>query len=350
MAHQFDSGFFVREPAWHGLGEVLDDYPADWAEARSKAGLLWEPDEEPVYRVAKITAEEAAEQYGERALPTNRSDRWMVPVLDHKLITRNDTGAGLAIVRKGYELIHHFTMGDLLDEVAQEAGASFQFETAGSLQGGRKVWALARLDEPYTVPGDESRTYPYFAIQNAHDGEGACRIIPTQVRIVCMNTWQLASDLANFEVVIRHAGNVGERVEEAKRTIRATREAAAAYLDTMTELSKLNYNDSVLRTFLEHFIPTPEGATDRLIELRDERRGLCRAMLNQSPTLADLPDTAYKLVQLVGEYTDHLRDLPEDETKRRDIYLRRTMFKAGPGSQIKQNVIDLAREVCTVGA
>jgi hypothetical protein len=27
MAHQFETGFFVREPAWHKLGTVLQEYP-----------------------------------------------------------------------------------------------------------------------------------------------------------------------------------------------------------------------------------------------------------------------------------------------------------------------------------
>lgn len=350
MAHQFDSGFTVRIPAWHGLGVTLDEHPKSWAEAREHAGLLWEPAEDLIYRRVTVdpTDAEVNEMLAAQGGIALGGGVWMVALVDHKLVTRDDTGAELAVHRTEFPIINHATMGDLLDAVAG-AESTFQFETAGSLQGGRKVWALARLDEPYQVPGDPSVTYPYFALQNAHDGQGACRIIPTQVRIVCMNTWQLASEQATHEVVIRHIGNVDERVEQAKHAMAETRQAAIDYADTMTHLAGLNYDDAMLSAFLERFVPTPIGGTDRLIEDRQLKRAVMRRMLTESPTLADLPDTAYKLVQLAGEYTDHLRKLPEDEAERKDVYLRRVMFKAGPGHQIKAGVVDLARELCTVG-
>lgn len=350
MAHQFDTGFTVRTPAWHGLGNVLADYPEDWASAREAAGLLWEPAEEPIYR--KVRGVFAADDVLPAGAFRVRGGAVMVPMTDHKLIKRDDTGAALSVQRTEYPLIHHVSMGDVLDSVAAEAGTAFRFETAGSLQGGRKVWALARLDEPYQVPGDDSATYPYFAMQNAHDGQGACRIIPTQVRIVCANTWRAAdadADHHGFEVVIRHAGNVAERIEEAKTTLSRARAAAAAHKATMTDLTGYRYDDAVLAAFLEVIFPTPEGGTERLIEDRAAKRTLCRRMLTESPTLAPLPNTAYKLAQLVGEYTDHLRKLPADPTRRADVYLRRTMFHEGDGATIKAGTITLARDLCRAG-
>jgi phage/plasmid-like protein (TIGR03299 family) len=344
MSHQFDTGFTVRTPAWHGLGRVLADHPDSWAEARQAADLLWEPAEDVIYRRVRIDL--ASAPAGSYATPD--PDVCMVPLAEHKLIKRDDTGAELSVQRTDYPIINHATMGDLIEAVGTEAGATLHFDSVGSLQGGRKVYAVALLDEPFQVPGDTSPTYPYLAMQNAHDGEGACRIIPTQVRIVCMNTWQLASEYASYEVVIRHQGNVAERVEAAKTGLRQVRAAAAAYRTTMTELAGLRYDDAVLAMFLERFIPTPEGATDRLQAERAERRNLCRAMLAESPTLAELPPTAYQLVQLVGEYTDHLRKLPTtDDVARQEIYLRRTMLGHGEGAKTKGLVIDLARTLCT---
>jgi hypothetical protein len=41
MAHEFESGFFVKESAWHGLGKVVSEAPKSGAEAARLAGLDW---------------------------------------------------------------------------------------------------------------------------------------------------------------------------------------------------------------------------------------------------------------------------------------------------------------------
>jgi hypothetical protein len=47
MPDYFDTGFTVRQPAWHGQGLVLDEHPTNWADARVSAGLTWEPEAAP---------------------------------------------------------------------------------------------------------------------------------------------------------------------------------------------------------------------------------------------------------------------------------------------------------------
>lgn len=49
MPAYFDTGFVVREPAWHGLAPVLDDYIDNWPDARKAAGLDWDPVAAPAY-------------------------------------------------------------------------------------------------------------------------------------------------------------------------------------------------------------------------------------------------------------------------------------------------------------
>ena len=45
-------------------------------------------------------------------------------------------------------------MGEIVEAVLAQPRVSW--ETAGSLDGGRAVWCLACLDEPITLPGDQS--------------------------------------------------------------------------------------------------------------------------------------------------------------------------------------------------
>ena len=43
MPANVESMFSVRQMPWHREGTILTDYPGDWAEARTLAGLDWDP-------------------------------------------------------------------------------------------------------------------------------------------------------------------------------------------------------------------------------------------------------------------------------------------------------------------
>jgi phage/plasmid-like protein (TIGR03299 family) len=147
MPANIESMFSVREMPWHQEGTILADYPGSWDEARQLAGLDWDPITSSVYALT-----------GPGADGTGRYE----PVGGWKAITRSDTGAILSINKDTYTVIDHGEMGEIIEAVL--AQPNVQWETAGVLDGGRAVWCLALLDEPVTLPGDDSPTLPYLAI------------------------------------------------------------------------------------------------------------------------------------------------------------------------------------------
>lgn len=372
MPAYFETGFSVRQPMWHGQGTVLEDYPTDWDDARKKAGLLWEPGYADLYvqRVVPALCRSCAEVVGQDHAETCELEDVLdqvwpvdcgpvgsvvakeldderllvhVPAEGHQAIVRDDTWAVLATPTDSYKLIQHHQMGELLEAYTAAwttAGAQVKFETAGSIRGGAMVWALVWLDEPYTIPGDDSPTYPFAALLNSHDGSAACKLLPTQVRIVCWNTWRAAEaegDRHGHQVVLRHSGNVTERFEQAKAGLASMRDEAKEWEMLATDLAGININDAVVTTFLDEFIPVPEGASERTRNARLERQATFRRMLTDSPTLAPLPMSAYKLVQGAGEYLDHVRPF-----RSQDTYLARTMFTSEP---VKGAAVKLVRQL-----
>ncbi len=372
MPAYFDTGFSVRQPMWHRQGTVLEDYPTDWDDARKKAGLLWEPTYADLFvqRTVPALCRGCAEVVGQdhadscpvrdvidqvwpadcgpadgvvvRELPDERL-LVHVPTEGHQAIVRDDNWAVLATPTDSYKLIQHSQMGELLDAYSsawRQAGADVKFETAGSVRGGALVWALVWLDEPAYVPGDDSPTYPFAALLNAHDGSAACRLTPTSIRIVCWNTWKMAEaegERNAHAVVLRHSGDVGARLEDAKASLAGMRDEAKEWQLLAADLASININDAVVTTFLDEFIPIPEAASERTRANRAERQATFRKLLTDSPTVAPLPDSAYKLVQAAGEYLDHLRPFRNPDT-----YLARTMFSSEP---IKGGAIKLVRQL-----
>ena len=54
MSANVESMFSVRQMPWHQEGTVLADYPGDWAQARTLAGLDWDPVTTEVYAITGI--------------------------------------------------------------------------------------------------------------------------------------------------------------------------------------------------------------------------------------------------------------------------------------------------------
>ena len=127
MPANVETMFYVREKPWHGLGVEVQEAPTS-ADALVCAGLNWEVLQKDVYT----------------------EDRSFIS--GYKINLRSTDHAMLGIVSDRYKVVQnedafHFT-DDLL-------GEGVTYETAGSLQGGRKVWKLARMPQRYIIGGDE---------------------------------------------------------------------------------------------------------------------------------------------------------------------------------------------------
>ena len=327
MAHEFETGFFVRQPAWHGLGQVIGEYPGSWDEARKLAGLDWEPISELVYALAGIQDD------GE--------DRFE-SVEGWQRIARSDTGKTLSLNKDSYTLISHKEMGEIVEAILDQANV--KYETAGCLDEGRKVWCLVKLDEPTTIPGDFSPTYPYLAMLNRHDGGGSCKAMETNVRVVCANTFSMADAQGERDGNVysfRHTKGWHDRIDEARQVISGVRKEHREWVALATELIGIKVTQRQADQFIAEFIPMPPEMviSDRVAKNVEEARSALRGAL-YSPTTAPVADTVYGLVQAAGEYLDHIRGY-----RSKDTYLGRQLLRPEP---LKARAVKLAREVVTV--
>lgn len=320
MAHNVtdrDGLFTVREPAWHRLGHVFDDYPTR-AEAQAIAHP-WEPVTTPLFTEEPIITEEGA------------PDTDFEEVSGWQAVQRSDTGAVLGVVSDTYGLVTNDEMYDIAEAIEGEAKGDVRFETGGSLKGGAKVWLLVRLQEPLVINGDESTaTIPYYALQNAHDGSGSFRGQATMTRIVCDNTAQMADLDARqrgTEFTFRHTRLVKERIEEARQALAGWRESVDTYRMLAEHLGTERVSGDQYRDFVERFIPAPppSTATDRVMRNVEEARstwlGIYRGEANER-----IRGTRWGLVQASVEYLNHGRKAHTLESRFRRSYLDRDVL------------------------
>lgn len=326
MSANIDSMFSVRQTPWHQEGMILDDYPVDWADARVKAGLEWEPQAEPYYRK---TLDE------------------FLPVPGRQIITRSDTGLVLGETSDDFELFTHESMGGLM-EAFLKARSTLRFETAGSVNDGRHVWALAYLDEPFKVAGDDSEALPFLALLNNHDGSGAVKATFTSIRVVCWNTYSMASvqgDRTGAQHVFRHVKGLNDRVDAAKQAIAEMDHETDMWKALASDLFDLKLTDeeAALRHFMYDFpglaSPGEHGkpSSERVEENVARARKVFRHLYLDSVTNEAHRGTALGLVDAAVEYLDHVRGF-----RNQDTYLNRTILRPEP---LKALAVRQARKV-----
>lgn len=333
MPAYHDSGFVVREPAWHGLSTVLAEPPKNWAEARRLGGLEWEPEEQPMYRIVAARVSSA-----DIALPDGR---FMTLVEGSKTMVRSDTGEELGVVGKDYTPVLNAQMGELL-EAFVGAEDSATYETAGAAMGGKIVYATVRLDEPFQVTGDESLTYSMAAFLNGHDGNLSTKVLPLDFRVVCANTANAASmlgDRTGLQYVFRHTATVQERLEGVKGALANMRAEGLKYRQVCEQLAKVQLAPTLIDEAIERFVGTPKAgtATERVMENAQTAAATIKGYLS-GPTTSDAHRTsAYGLFMAMTEYADHGRSY-----KNQDTYVRRTLLTAD-GAKVK--ALALVRKV-----
>lgn len=352
MSSLFEAGFCYQKPSWHGQETLLQHRPT-LEEARLIAHN-WEPKYEALYRKNQaaidlaITDLRVALEEGRlspaalQAAIGDMLEKALPKVDEYSGVVRDDNNKLLHVANP--ETFGLFPNKGLYDIAEVFMGQGAVLETNGSVDEGRKVYLLCYLDEPFKVPGDSSETYPFLAIINAHDGSTSLRLLPTEIRIVCANTFHYAAllgETTGVQYVFKHSASIADRVEEAKTALSQVRVQSSKYLELATELTGLTVDDESLKEFLVDFLPSPEEhgevISDRVRENIATARRAFKQIYLDSPTCEGIRGTGYGLFQAAGEYLDHKRGY-----RNRDSYLGRTVLSA---DRSKTKALELVRKV-----
>jgi phage/plasmid-like protein (TIGR03299 family) len=255
MAHAFDSGLFVNESAWHGLGNVVETAPQSTAEALKLAGMDWKVEEQPL-----VT-------FGAEGIP-QCVEGW-------KALKRSDNGAILHVAREDYTIVQNDEAFNFFDEIL--GNGSCELSAAVSLNGGRRVAITATVkgDRGEVLPGDE--VYGKLVLFNAHDRSLALGVMFGATRVVCANTLAIAvneakrskarfsgsDDIAFSEnqrvIRLRHTKNILENLEVVKKAINLSARKFDLTLQQYKAMANTKMTDALYRNYLERvFAPDLE--------------------------------------------------------------------------------------------
>lgn len=257
---------------------------ATGAEMRVAAGLDWQADLEPIQTASGI----------------------VIP--DKYAVVRSTDQAPLGVVGKAYRVVQNNELDEWGDALVDSGEA--KYETAGSLRGGRTVFFSMELNHlEINVGGDkvDEAIKTFLLLTNTHDGTKSMEAVITCVRVVCVNTLNMALREAQSSFRLRHVGAMGGKIA-------AAREALGISFRYANELKALGdrlitqkiVEDQVWDILSKAVWPVdPEWSETRL---DNSLATGAMELYKTSANLDNIRGTKWGVLQAVAEFADHEAD------------------------------------------
>ena len=225
-----------------------------------------------------------------------------------------------------------------------------EIDTIGSLDGSRIIWALARLNENFTLPGDDELK-GYILLASRHEDREKIEIQFLTVRSACNSMLKISSKARPtvknsfrrvFKSTLPFLSESAQRFDEemtqkANTTIEMGRTAISNFAKTAQNLVDKNVNEKIAEKYMtEVFKPDPlknEGKAAEEQAKKNARSALDAFGSAPGQNLKSTQMTAWGLLTAVTYTADRLGKTP-------DSRLRQSWF--GPNAKIKKRALELA--------
>lgn len=335
------SFFSVKEKPWHGLGQLVSDYPTS-AEAIRHAGLDYEVEKRPLFTYDRENFRGDSE--ADLLIPE-------IQVPDFFATVRSDTDQVLGVVGRDYRIVQNVEAFTFFDAIVG-GGEGVLYETAGALGKGERVFITAKLPEFIRV-GRDDLIEQYLFLTTSHDGYGSITAAFTPVRVVCRNTLNAAMKNNSNCVKIRHTASAQDRLKQAHKLLGITNQLAGELEEMFNRWAGIRISDQAVKRLVQvAMAPNKEVLqnlqTGRQDELSTQYTNLVSsameyAMTNPTQQEATTKGTLFGAYNAVTGYFQNVRTYKDGEAKLKSILF-------GTGLQRSQTAFNLCSEFARHGA
>jgi phage/plasmid-like protein (TIGR03299 family) len=310
------SFFSVKEKAWHGLGQIVDQYPTS-AEALKFAGLDYTVEKRKLFT------------YGNENQNGNPDTDIIIPeikVPNFFATVRTDNEMVLGVVGKDYEVVQNVDAFSFFDAIV--GGEGIQYETAGALGKGERIFITAKLPGYIKVANDDL-IEQYLFLTTSHDGFGSITAAFTPVRIVCQNTLNAALRNHSNSIKIRHTANAKDRLEQAHKVMGISNQLFTQLEQVFNSWTKVRISDNEVRKLIQlAMVPNKEVLNNLQAGKQDDLstcfKNICDnafeyAMSNPSQQQETTKGTLFGAYNAVTGYFQNVRHYKNDEAKLKSI-------------------------------
>ena len=225
-----------------------------------------------------------------------------------------------------------------------------EIDSVGSLDGTRIIWALARLNENFTLPENDALK-GYILLASRHEDREKIEIQFLTLRSACNSMLKISSKARPtvknsfrrvFKSTLPFLSESAQRFDEemtqkAKTTIEMGRTAISNFAETAQKLVDKNVNEKIAEKYMtEVFKPDPsknEGTPAEEQAKKNAKSALDAFGSAPGQNLKSTQMTAWGLLTAVTYTADRLGKTP-------DSRLRQSWF--GPNAKIKKRALELA--------
>lgn len=339
MSHYVETMAYAGEIPWHRLGTHVGDENVDGVTMLHAAGLNWKVEKRPVFWNAKGTGENPFDAFIEvpsqftpvrmdkyKSFPVTVGSRW-TPFQNESLFAFGDEMMGLGGIK---------------------------WHTAGSLLGGRKIWALAQVEGEVDIlrrDGSHDISAPFVLLCNAHDGSAAFIARNCLTRVVCWNTLTAAFGESQAEFRIPHTVSLKERAAEAAAILGRAAESTVEATEMLqgladTPMTKVEFTTFAAQIFTgeddpEKAIELIAKSTERSKSMFDRKGGTLTEIFEHG--LGNLGADRLDALGTVTEFIDHQRARIKDWRKLDDRVVGKAHDSAvfGSGEKLKRRALRL---------
>ncbi len=295
MSANTEATVFARGlPAWHGTGVVLPDDAMDFDTIVRHVPQVDMPVEP-------------------RQLVYLDADNRPHVVPDMVANVRAD-GEYLGVVGTGYQAVQGRQAFEFLSDLLRPDGLGVReviADTAGTLDGGRKMWIACRASRVFYVAGQDSEQHTgYMTFLNSFDGSTRVGAVISTVRTVCENTFNANLNRHEAAYWFRHTTNVADRVAEARQALSVAGRYWIEYEDKMNKLVRVKWSSQDWQNFLDAgIVADPAALKDagktRAAENAQRERDELTMLWVDAPDVQNVRGTAYAALQACTAWSDH---------------------------------------------
>ena len=270
---------YAGELPWHGLGvKVIDDLTPE--QMMQKAGVDWSVEKQDLVTAGGST------------------------VKSKQALVRLSDGEVLDIVGKGWNPVQNAEAFNFFEEYVR--AGDMQMHTAGSLNGGKMVWALAKTNESFELfNGDVTENY--FLFSNPHEFGKAIDIRMTPIRVVCNNTLTLSlSQDSNAMLKVNHRKEFDS--SEVKEQMGIAKEKMEQYKSMAEFLGSKRYtSENIVQYFNEVYGSPAKEKVDGVFPFTSNNAKIAMENLDTQPGANFAQGSFWNAFNTVTYMADHVQ-------------------------------------------